>query len=274
MPILPRLVSFYETRGIQISTGLNPSHFSNYPLAPFTWFFREGESLTNGLGIALQEIYFLECLFARFHPRHVFVIGNSAGWSTLALALANPSATVLAIDAGFDTRSLEGIELTNTIAREEQLRVQVVRGVSPMDVARIARGHGMEAIDFAFIDGLHTVEQIEKDFDAVRALASRDCIYLFHDVETCNLRPGIERIAAKTGLRWHLLLGTTLGMVLMHERDPAPACLTDILPFEARDSALSMIRDAAWAYRHRNLARWRRSLRKRIARFGGASQRL
>src|SRR5579871_4753238 len=106
MPILPRLVGLYEGRGIQISTGLNPSHFENYPLAPFTWFISDGKSLTNGLGISLQEIYFLECLFAGFQPKRVFVIGNSAGWSTLAIALANPSAAVLAIDAGFDTRAL------------------------------------------------------------------------------------------------------------------------------------------------------------------------
>src|SRR5215471_18044848 len=57
MPILPRLVNLYEKRGIQISTGLNPSHFSNAPLAPFAWFISEGKSLTNGLGISLQEIY-------------------------------------------------------------------------------------------------------------------------------------------------------------------------------------------------------------------------
>src|SRR5579863_3222173 len=122
-PILARLVRLYESRGIDIATGLNPTHFSNYPLAPFTWFFRDGESLTNGLGIGMQEIYFFECLFARFHPERIFVIGNSAGWSTLALALTNPSARVLAIDAGLDRNSLQGIEFTNRIAAEEGLTV-------------------------------------------------------------------------------------------------------------------------------------------------------
>ena len=47
-------------RGIEISTGLNPCHFDNLPQATFTWFIRDGASLTNGLGIAMQEIYFLE----------------------------------------------------------------------------------------------------------------------------------------------------------------------------------------------------------------------
>ncbi len=90
VPILSRLTSLYESRGISIAAGLNPSHFSNLPSAPFTWFVKDGRSLTNGLGIGLQEIYFLECLFDGFHPRRIFVVGNSLGWSTLALALLNP----------------------------------------------------------------------------------------------------------------------------------------------------------------------------------------
>src|SRR5262245_733219 len=110
VPVLARLVSLYESRGIQISTGLNPVHFERFPLVPFTWFIKDGESLTNGLGIALQEIYFAECLFERFHPTRILVIGNSFGWSTFALALTNPSANVVAIDAGLDRNSLEGIE--------------------------------------------------------------------------------------------------------------------------------------------------------------------
>lgn len=121
MPVISRLVALYQSRGIDIVTGLNPSHFDNYPAAAFTWFIRDGESLTNGLGIALQEIYFLECLFARFRPARLFVIGNAIGWSTLALALLNPDARVLAIDAGTDRNAREGIEFTNAVARDEGL---------------------------------------------------------------------------------------------------------------------------------------------------------
>src|SRR5580704_2531541 len=160
MPIIARLAALYESRGIRIATGLNPSHFGDFPQAPFTWFFKDGESLTNGLGIALQEIYFLECLFARFRPRSVFAIGNSLGWSTLALALANPDARVLAIDAGTDRHAREGIHFTNRIAEEEGLPVSVVAGASPGDVAQILRDQEMPPVEFAFIDGYHTVEQV------------------------------------------------------------------------------------------------------------------
>ena len=104
---------------IRISTGLNPCHFGNLPSAAFTWFIKDGESLTNGLGIAMQEVYFLECLFARLKPKSIFIIGNSAGWSSLALALLNPQARCVAIDAGFDRNALDGLDFTNRVAERK-----------------------------------------------------------------------------------------------------------------------------------------------------------
>lgn len=270
MPILGRLTHLYESRGIHVSTGLNPNHFGNFPAASFTWFIKDGASLTNGLGIALQEIYFLECLFEHFHPERIFVIGNSSGWSTFALALLNPSAKVLAIDAGFDKNSLTGIEFTNRVAAEEGLSARAVKGASPADVAAIVHEHGLAPIEFVLIDGYHSVEQVEIDFDAVRPLAAAHCIYLFHDVHEFNLRRGVERIAAKSGLAWDLLLGTPSGMAVMYDRLHRPPAFDDIKPFIATEEALAVVRDAAWSHRHRHLARWRRSLRKRIG--GSAKQ--
>lgn len=267
MPILPRLVSLYESRGIDIATGLNPSHFDNFPSAPFTWFLKNGESLTNGLGIALQEIYFLECLFARFRPKSTFVIGNSLGWSTLAIVLANPESRVLAIDAGFDRFSRDGVDFTNRVAEEEGLTLRAVIGKSPEDVSRILAEAAMPAIEFAFIDGYHSVEQLPLDFRAVSAHAAPGCVYLFHDVATFNLSAGLERIAAESGLRWQLLHGTTSGMAIAYDPARAPLAIEDITPFVASEAALAIIADAAWAHRHRHLARWRRSLRKRLARL-------
>ena len=266
MPILARLTRLYESRGIQISTGLNPSHFGNFSAAPFTWFIKDGKSLTNGLGIALQEIYFLECLFEGFRPRRIFVIGNSSGWSTFALALLNPSARVVAIDAGFDANSLEGIDFTNRVAAEEGLSACAVNGVSPADVTAIVRERELAPIDCVLIDGYHSAEQVEIDFDAVRSHTAPDCIYLFHDVQTFALHSGLAQIAAKSGLAWDLLLGTPSGMAVMYDSAQRPPALDDIAPFMADPGTLEVIRQAAWNHRHRHLARWRRSIRKRLGR--------
>ena len=265
MPILARLARLYEDRGIKLSTGLNPTHFGNFPLAPFTWFIKDGASLTNGLGVALQEIYFAECLFERFHPQHIFVIGNSSGWSTFALALLNPSAKIVAIDAGLDRNSLEGIEFTNRVAAEEGLSARAVRGVSPGDVASVVYDNQLAPIDCVLIDGYHSVEQVERDFDAVWPYAASHCIYLFHDVQTFDLHQGLERIAAKSGFAWDLLLGTPSGMAVMYDDAQRSPALDGISPFIAHAEALEIVRRAAWEQRHRHLARWRRSLRKRIS---------
>jgi predicted O-methyltransferase YrrM len=271
MPILPRLVSLYENRGIRIATGLNPSHFGGFPHAPFTWFIKNGESLTDGLGIALQEVYFLECLFARFHPRSMFVIGNSLGWSTLALALANPAGSVLAIDAGSDRHAQDGIRFTNQIAGDEGLDVRVVAGRSPEDVSTIVREALLPPVEFAFIDGYHSVEQVPLDFHAVREVAAPGCVYLFHDVANFALTPAIERIAAETRLKLQLMLGTSSGMAIVYDPAQRPQGIDDIAPFVAAPEALAVIRDAAWKHRHRHLARWRKSHDKRRGRIRPAA---
>lgn len=264
MPIIARLAALYESRGIRIASGFNPNHFDGFPLAPFTWFVKDGESLTNGLGIALQEIYFLECLFARFRPTTIFAIGNSLGWSTLALGLLNPAARVLAIDAGLDRLAQDGIGFTNRIAAEEHLPVRVVAGLSPRDVAPILRDEAMPPIEFAFVDGYHTAEQVYIDFRALAPHAAPGCVYLFHDVASFALTPGIERIAAETGLAWQVLLGTTSGMAIVHDPARPAEWRDDIAPFAAPDDLVALIRGAAWNHRHRHLARWRRSLKKRL----------
>jgi predicted O-methyltransferase YrrM len=266
-PILPRLVRLYEERGIAISTGLDPAHVDGLPAASFTWFIADGKSLTNGLGIAMQEVYFLECLFAALRPRHLLIIGNSYGWSSLAIALLNEAAETVAIDAGFDRNALAGIDFTNRVATEEGLPLRVVNALSPRDLERVARDCFRGPIDFVFVDGYHSVEQVQQDFAGLRPLAAADCVYLFHDVHAFGLEPGIAANAAASGLAWELLLGTNSGMavmappVLLAELRPALA------PFIARPETIGLLRREAWNRRHPLLSRWRRSLDKRVARL-------
>ena len=265
MPILKRLTALYESRGILISTGLNPCHFGNLLQANFTWFIKDGKSLTNGLGIAMQEVYFLECLFAALHPKNIFAIGNSAGWSSFALSLLNPAARVVAIDAGFDQNALEGLDFTNRVAAEEGLNLRAVKAVSPDGVTAVAEAHLTGPIDFAFIDGYHAQEQVVRDFTALRAHAAADCVYLFHDVYEFKLQPGIEEIARLSGLSWQLLLGTPSGMAVVYDAGLCPGLAGELAPFRAHDEALALLTDEVWKSQHRRLHKWRRSLAKRSA---------
>lgn len=264
MPILKRLTGLYESRGIRISTGLNPCHFGNLSQANFTWFIKDGQSLTNGLGIAMQEVYFLECLFATLRPKNLFIIGNSAGWSSFALALLNPSARVVAIDAGFDENALEGLDFTNRVAREEGLDLRAVQAVSPDGVAAVAASQMTGAIDFALIDGYHTKEQVVRDFAALRPHADPACVYVFHDVHEFKLQPGIEEIARLSGLSWQLLLGTPSGMAVVYDARLCPTLAEEITPFCAHEEALVLLEAEVWKSRHRRRHRLRRSIAKRV----------
>lgn len=273
MSILRRLIALFESRGIQISTGLNPCHFGNLATASFTWFIKDGKSLTNGLGIAMQEIYFLECLFERFHPRSIFAIGNSTGWSSLALALLNPQARIVAIDAGFDRNALAGIEFTNSVAAAERLDLRAVKALSPQDIPSVFREQMTSPIEFAFIDGYHSVEQVVLDFAGLRAHADPACVYLFHDVHDFRLRSGIDEIVRRSGLASELLLGTPSGMAIVYDPVALPLLSEDIAPFRAHPAALALMEREVLRARHGRLYKLGRSFARRAAwlrrRYGG-----
>ena len=213
MPILNRLTALYEAEGFQIVTGLAPRYCNNFA-GDYTFLFKDGASCTPHLGIALQEVYCLECLFETLAARNMLAVGNSFGWSTFALALANPDARVVAMDMADEPFTAEWIERTNTMARIAGLKVTALKGTSPDDVPAILKSQFDSPVDFAFIDGGHTPDQIVKDFQAIYAHAASNAVYLFHDVLGFNLEPGLDRIVAMSGLSASILLSTPSGMAL------------------------------------------------------------
>lgn len=217
MHILGKLVAAYRRQGYNVRTGLNPYHFNNYKDAPFTVLLKDGIPLSTGGGISLQEIYFLEYLFEAFHPDHLFIIGNAFGWSTIALALMNPQAKVVALDAGTEGEHNDvGTRLTLEIARQEGLNVAIVQGRSPGDVPSAVSQHLDGRIDFVFVDGLHTNAQQEIDYRAVRPFCSPQCVYVFHDVVDFKMEKSFHRIVADSKLDGAILHRTPSGMGVLY----------------------------------------------------------
>lgn len=264
MAILKRLVGLYEARGFRVASGLNADDFDGYAGAAFTWLFEGGDAAFAGRGIACQEVYFLECLFEDLRPRGIFVVGNAFGWSTLALALLNPGARVVAIDDGSDRNARQGIALTNRIAREEGLDVEVVEAKSPADVARVADARLARPIDFAFIDGDHTNEHVVLDFNAVRARAAGDCVYLFHDVRASGLEPGFERARRDSGLAGTVLAATPSGMGILFDGARGAELAATLGAFSVDDALAAVIHGVARRERHRLRTKYARSLTKRV----------
>ncbi len=152
-PVFPRLVRLYERRGIQVMSSITPllwiklaTDKTRALVEPpndrlFTYLIANGELCSAGGGLHMTEVHLLECLARRLAPRRIFIIGNAYGWSTLAMALAFPNASVVAIDGGQAPGGAAGIEWTNRIAREEGLKVCVVAASSPGDVAAVAHDY-------------------------------------------------------------------------------------------------------------------------------------
>jgi len=266
MPVLPRLTEIYAREGYAIISGLNPSHYDAFRLAPFTWIVRDGKLASSGLGIALQEVYFFECLMAALDPAPIYVIGNSMGFSTLAVALAAPASRVVAIDTGWDAQSLEGLDLTRRIVAREELNVAVLQGASPDDVARTAAdGAGGVPFGCVFIDGYHSNEQVVKDFAAVRAVSAPDAVYVFHDVRDGGLEPGLNVIARNTpGFSYKVLEGTPSGIAVGSIGPLAPAVAAVVAAFSVPEDARPVLDDALDLWRNRRSVTLRRSVVKRL----------
>ena len=115
MSVFLDLLSLYEGEGITVQTSLSPGHFPGFNSQdiPFTYLYRGGVQLAEGGGIAFAELAFLEHLFTAIHPQRLFVVGNAFGWSTLALAILNPGARIVAIDVCPTEIEEEGIAFTN-----------------------------------------------------------------------------------------------------------------------------------------------------------------
>jgi len=192
-----QLLQLYNEYGIDIKTGLYPWHF---PLAdemefvhsktriPFTGMFINDQIMGAGGGLHPLEIMLLSSVSKYQKPQKILVIGNSFGWSTFALALANPDATILAIDnlsEGSNAQFAFGI--SQKIASENFPNVNIIEGTSPDDIDTLVHQYLEGVIDLALIDGLHTNEQQTKDFQALEGFLSTRSLVLFHDVLNINM---------------------------------------------------------------------------------------
>jgi predicted O-methyltransferase YrrM len=118
--------------------------------------------------------------------RRVVEIGTFAGWSALALALAEPDREVVSVDpVEWPTRS----RYVDLVPPEVSARISFVEG----------RGEDrplVAGVEFLFIDGSHECEDTAAAFMTWRpALATRSTV-VFHDADW----PGVRQAIAELGL--------------------------------------------------------------------------
>ncbi len=159
----------------------------------------------------------IENLSYTYKPKTVYIIGNAFGWSTIIFSLAFSNSKILAIDAGIEGKdNLIGIKLTNDIIKTEKFNSFVEYGCSPIDNKKyIGKHFGINKLDLVFIDGLHTNEQILKDFYGVLDFCHDKTIFLFHDVVNWGMEKSFNKICnylRDKDYESRLLYRTTSGM--------------------------------------------------------------
>jgi len=145
-----------------------------------------------GGGVCNSDVELMTVLSKFYAPKACYAVGNAYGFSTLVLGTLFPNLNIDVIDAeceGIDNHL--GSELTREIAKENKMNINLFAGYSPKDTHKCLR---CQEYDFAFIDGLHTNDQLVYDFIGIYAKLSERCIVMLHDVKLCNLYEGINRI--------------------------------------------------------------------------------
>ncbi|MEV4295960.1 O-methyltransferase [Microbispora rosea] len=240
MTLYVDLCGLYRKYGFDIIAGV-PQAFSLHQATEHTWLFRNGIPLTHHLGVSPYELYFLQSLCEHIEPRRIFTVGNSFGWSSLSLAMLNPAAKVVTLELGQDEFTFEWIERTNAMALSQGLDVTVVRGASPRDVPEVVAGLLDGEVDLAFIDGEHSPQQIEDDFEAVRPFATPDALFVFHDIVGFGLWRHLGLLSRRSRLALRILLGTTSGVGLLLPNDASAALLDCCAAFGATDDAAALL---------------------------------
>ena len=175
--------------------------------------------MCKGGGLAVSELMFVNCITSIIKPKNIFVIGNSFGWSTLALGLMCPESCIVAID--FCSRPDEeyGVQVTNRLGSQIDAEIRAIKAKSPDNVSDIVRKNFNGGIDLVLIDGGHTPQQQKADFLACKESANEGCVYLFHDVINFQMVDSFVEIAKHNDhLLSSILFRTPSGMAISYPK--------------------------------------------------------
>jgi predicted O-methyltransferase YrrM len=138
----------------------------------------------------------LRALLGLAHGRRMVVeSGTGTGWSAAALALADPSRTVVTLDP----LPRPGRERYLGLAGAARERIEVVEARSEHHAAA-----GGEPVDVLYLDGSHGREPNEAAFRAWRPRLAPDAVVAFHDWSNARY-PGVREATAALGLDGHAI---------------------------------------------------------------------
>lgn len=153
---------------------------------------KQQQIMFTGGGMLATDALFFSILGHYFTPNSIFIVGNAFGYSAFVLSHLFPDAIVDVIDAEIEGRDNKaGSKLTHEIANKHYPNVQLTIGFSPMDLNKAMR---CPKYDLFFIDGLHTNDQLWKDWVGCEQRSSDSCVFYLHDVEFFKMNDAYNKI--------------------------------------------------------------------------------
>ena len=208
--MLPKVIEAYAAQGLRVDMG-NPASLPSCLIEKST-----GKSLSTGGGISVSDAFLFSTISRMFNPAAIFVVGNAFGLSTFVLAESFPGALIDVIDAEAEgSDNARGSEITRKISQSHFPKVQLTVGYSPQDISKACR---VPKYQMAFIDGLHTNEQMVKDFVGLCPFLDDKCVVVFHDVASHNMLDGwneIIKLSSKNGFIGFEVSWTSFGVCVL-----------------------------------------------------------
>ena len=184
--MLPRTCSAYLEEGFRVHFGTPRNRSSGLSDN------QSGIRLISGGGLAVTDGFLFVVAAGMLRCRSAFIIGNASGISTFVIAELFPSAIIDVIDAEIEGHdNALGTAISRRIASRRFPNVQITVGWSPQDLPAAMRAN---SYDLAFIDGLHTDEQVAKDFFGLLPVLSERSVVILHDIAGSALASGWETI--------------------------------------------------------------------------------
>lgn len=217
--MLPSVVNAYAAEGYRVRLG-SPRVLTSgvRPIGAAVHQYDDGHSELDpcDMGFTMRDLFAFQLIGAEVRPQAGIIIGNAFGMSVACIGAALAPIRLDAIDGeGLGEQSRIGAALTRRVAERLGVDLQLTHGFSPQDLPRAMR---FDQYGLAFVDGLHTDEQIVEGFRGIAdRLADRAAVY-FHDIGVCRMDEGWERIkeiARPMGFSGHDLTFTDTGSALL-----------------------------------------------------------
>ena len=201
----------YHEIGMELLGGYSPFLVQNSRSAPFNYIHQNGVLKSTSGGIANDEASFLYSICELIKPKRILVIGNSYGFSTVFLSLANPKAKLVA----FDKYRTKGLEVTSSLVKDLKDK-HVVKGSTPEDIPNLIDTYLDGQVDLVLVDAVHTNEMQSAEWPLYLPYLSESAVVCFHDVISCGLIPSFESLksANKDKFVFRLVPKTSSGMGL------------------------------------------------------------